>query len=336
MPKQRFFISKLGGIGDVILVTPVLQKIKDNIPDAEIVISVYGNAREVLEGLPYIDEVIVYEKSTKDLIRVVKRVWGFEYAIFFDLAYRPALMSWLAGIKKRVGITHKRKWLLTNPLEEDSVGFNKYEPYNMANILKLGAGINVTDDDLTHLNIAERSVADKEYIDHLMNQAGLTNGNFITIAPFTAFAPKDWPEENYIRLIQLLKTEYRLPIVLVGVPKNLDRAKPIEEAGGVINFVGKTSFLQMAELIHRSSIIIGSCSGHMHAAAAVGTPAVVLYGPGDPERWAPKHKCKVIYLNYSCSPCDTDGRTQTCGERPCLNNIAPELVVDATKEFLIR
>lgn len=323
---MRFFISRLGGIGDVILTTPILRAIKQKYPDSKIILSVHENAREAVSGLPYIDEVVAYRKTTVDFFKMVKRIWHFDVAIFFDLAYRPSLMAWLAGVRVRTGVGHKREWMLTNAMTEDAAGTELYESYNLANLLKIGTGIDFMQDDLTQLDVAPFSQAIQEKTLATVQQYHLQDKGFFVVAPFTSFAPRDWSGDKYIELIDKLKETYKMPVVLIGAPNDADRAKKIADETKVVNLVGQTSFLEMTAIVEKAILLVGACSGHMHAAAAVKTPTVIIYGPGSPVRYAPRACCRIAYLHYPCSPCSLDWANNPC-ERACLQNISSDMVM---------
>lgn len=330
---MRFFISRLGGIGDVILTTPLLRAIKQKYPDSQIVLSVHENGREAVEGLPYIDEVVAYRKTTADFIRMVKRIWHFDAAVFFDWAYRPSLMAWLAGVRVRTGVGHKRTWMLTKPMTEAEAGILRYEPYNLANLLQIGTGIDFMQDDLTQLDIAPFSQAIQEKTRATLQQHALQDKQFFAVAPFTSFAPRDWSGEKYVELIDKLKETHHLPVVLIGAPNDCERARKIADATSVVNLVGQTSFLEMAAIIEKAVLLVGACSGHMHAATAVKTPTVIIYGPGSPTRWAPRARCRIAYLKYPCSPCSLDWENNPCA-RECLEQITSDMVIGEIEKAL--
>jgi len=96
---------------------------------------------------------------------------------------------------------------------------------------------------------------------------------------------------------------------------------------------GKTSVKQVAALIERCDLLVCNDSGLMHAAVAVGTPVVAIYGPTDIHRTAPlgaRHT--VIRHEMPCSPCfrlEGDDAVQTCPHHDCLMTITPAEVLTA-------
>lgn len=321
IPQKRIFVSKRGGLGDVILATPILRGLKEKYPHSHIALMTFYNAKDLMTGLPFIDEVIPYDKKKDNSLALIKKIWRYDMALFLDLQYRPALLAWLARIPVRVGLKHKREWLLTHAVGEDSCFDEIYEPLNFANILERGLGLKL-ENDLTKLEVATVSEAARQSAEKLLTAVGLSNQPFIAVAPFTAYEPKDWPFENYVELIDQLEQQYSYPVVLLGGAADAARVMPCK----AINLVGKTSLMEMVYLIQQAKLLIGSCSGHMHVASAVKTPMVTLYGPGSSNRWAPKQGATVVSMNLPCSPCDSQA---VCGDNRCMQDLPVSQVYEA-------
>ncbi|MDU2063346.1 MAG: glycosyltransferase family 9 protein [Sporomusaceae bacterium] len=326
MEPKKIFVSKRGGLGDALLATPILRGIKEKYPNSKLTVMIFPNAYDFISGLPFVDEVIAYDKKKNSSLSVIKKIWKFDIAIFLDWQYRPALLAWLARVPIRTGIAHKRRKLLTHPValapDFDSI----YEPINFSNILEEGIGLHL-DTDLTKLEIAPIPETAQQSVSHLLAQAGIGNQPYIAMAPFTAYAPKDWPFASYVELVAKLQAATSYPILMIGGPQDQSRVLPSK----AINLVGKTSLLEMAELIRRAKVLVGSCSGHMHVAAAVDTPVVVLYGPGSSARWAPKKRAAIVSLNLPCSPCDSHG---VCEVNRCMLELSVDTVYSAVMDTL--
>jgi 3-deoxy-D-manno-octulosonic-acid transferase/heptosyltransferase-1 len=98
-----------------------------------------------------------------------------------------------------------------------------------------------------------------------------------------------------------------------------------------INLGGETTLLDLAALYQSASLLVTTDSGPMHIAAAVGTPAIALFGPTDPLRTGPYGKNHtVIRKELSCSPCFL----KKCTSMICMNDITVEEVFQAIKKKL--
>ena len=330
MNLKNIFVSKRGGIGDVILSTPILRALKNKFPDSTISLLTFANAVESVGELPYIDNILIYDKRLSTSLKIVKHIWHYDLALMLDYSYRPAFLAYVAQIPIRVGVKHKRASLLSHGVEEDPLLDEYYEPYNFSNVLKRGIGLDLITDDLEKIDISPGSNADKRHVERLLQSHGLDNEHFVAVAPFTAFAPKDWPLDNYRILIHKIQSQFQLPVVLLGTQQHAERVRDLP----AINLFGQTTFIQMSEVIRRAKLLVGSCSGHTHVAAAVSTPAVVLYGPGSAKRWFPQKSAIGVTINLPCSPCQTQDRV--CDEHLCMRQMSVDLVFNAVEHALTK
>ena len=93
----------------------------------------------------------------------------------------------------------------------------------------------------------------------------------------------------------------------------------MRKAGGTnaLNMINKLSLEKTAALIQRSRLFVGCDSGPLHMAAAVGTPTVGIFGPGNREKWRPRGEGhEIVYNDVPCAPCTRFGYTMpVCGGR---------------------
>jgi ADP-heptose:LPS heptosyltransferase len=84
---------------------------------------------------------------------------------------------------------------------------------------------------------------------------------------------------------------WRLPsTVLLGPAEQDQRAFWNEASGPALSLAEGLSILEVARRLRRATLYVGNDSGITHLAAAVGVPAVALFGPTDPAQWAPRGK----------------------------------------------
>ena len=100
-----------------------------------------------------------------------------------------------------------------------------------------------------------------------------------------------------------------------------------------IIMAGRTTIKQFAAIAKRSALFVGSDSGAMHIASAVGTPVVALFGPSNPAEWGPRSRqAEVIYKGLDCRACFHP----TCerGEMNCMKQITVEQTFAAAMRML--
>jgi len=330
MKLERIFVCKQGGIGDVVLLTPLLASLKKKYPHIKISLMTFPNAVDAVKGLPFIDEIFSYDKKNDNIWKYIYKIWKYDAALLFDLQYRPAILAFLAGIPIRIGIQHKRGLWLTHSVPWELSMDHRYEPYVFADMLGKKLGIELPQTELDTLYFAKPTQADEQVVATLFAEHGLTgNQPYVTCSPITAFHLKDWPPDYWRQLFQKVYDQYKLPVVIFGSAEN----GHLWNFPGAINVCGKTTLLQAASIIQHATLLINSCSLPIHIAAAFGTPCVALYGYSDYKRWAPKKNCVVVSANLPCSPCDGYVGSR-CQDAQCMQQITVDDVFVACSKFL--
>ena len=319
---KKIFVTKQGGIGDVILATPILKALKELYPESYITFLVFDNAKDIVAGLPFIDDVFCYNKKRDGFFCLWRKMLGYDAAIFLDLTYRPAVAAKLAGVPIRVGIEHKRKiWLTKGVKWQPQMDFT-YESYVMGKIAEEALEIEIPRENLNKLYVNEGNEQDCAEVAKLLQANGIKPGEkYIASSPITTSNLKNWPLERWSDLYRRIYDNFGMRTVIFGVePMNFSWDNEV-----VVNLWGKLNLRQVVEIIKNSSLVVNSCAMSIHIAAATDTPSVVIYGPTAPERWAPRNKCETVVTPLSCSPCD-GYHGSTCTEPKCMKMITVEEV----------
>jgi ADP-heptose:LPS heptosyltransferase len=161
---------------------------------------------------------------------------------------------------------------------------------------------------------------------------GLPRGTLVLHAG-AASAAKAWPVRHFLALVRLLEARGHPVRALLG-PED-GAARDLLAASGVALLEGRP-LPQVAALLARASLVVGSDSGIAHLAAAVGTKVLVLFGPTDPARTAPLGpRVRVLTRHLPCSPCWAPRTRLACPTaRECLEELAPEAVLEAVEGAL--
>jgi ADP-heptose:LPS heptosyltransferase len=138
---------------------------------------------------------------------------------------------------------------------------------------------------------------------------------------------KNWHIDRFVRIADMLRRQGE---TIVWIKGPAESSMPKAE-GGADRIVQNPPLSVLAALLERAEFFLGNDSGVAHLAAAAGCPSLVLFGPSDPQVWAPRgDRVKILYNKVPCSPChltcreSPDGRgSQDCG-RTCLDGISVE------------
>lgn len=313
MKPKRILIVRTDRIGDVALSTPVIKALRDAYPESYIAFMVRPYAREVVEGNPYLDEVVIYDKYgihsgfiSSLLFGLGMRKKRFDTAIILHPTNRTHMITFIAGIPNRIGLDKKLPILLTKALDDEKFLGQKHELEYTLDILK-NIGIEVRDKSL-YVPVKESNRAS---VDSKLSQKGVKCSDLlVAIHPGASCPSKRWPLKYFASLIDRLKKSYDVRIVLISGPEETTQVAELREIleSDIIDLSSQTSVGELAALLKRSKLFISNDSGPVHIATAVGTPNVVIFGrkqPGlSPKRWGPTGEGDIVlHKDVGCKAC---------------------------------
>jgi lipopolysaccharide heptosyltransferase II len=338
---RRILVVRTDRIGDVVLSTPVIKNLRRYFPYSYIAMMVSPYTKELIEGNPYLDEVIVYDKENKHKswfssmrfsINLKKK--KFDLAIILHPTNRVHLVTFFAGIPKRLGYNRKLGFLLTDRIPHTKQLGQKHESeYNLDLLRYLGLK------DLENQIFVPIKEEAKKYVDQLLKKQGIREDDFlIAVHPSATCPSKRWPLERFAELCDKLKEKYNLKILVVAGPKDIDLAKELIEMmkEKAINLAGRLSLGELAYLLKRCRLFISNDSGPVHISSAVGTPVISIFGRNQkglsPIRWGPLGRYdRVIHKEVGCQVC----LAHNCQKGfLCLKAISVEEVLEAIEEIL--
>lgn len=327
---KHIIMSRFGGLGDMVMLTPLLRGIKSIYPEIKLTVVGNENAKEFMDACPFVDEYLTYDKSFKSTLRLIKKLWRSDFVYLMDTLYRISVVYALARIKVRVGLPHKRKTYLTRSLSIEPWMNYAYEPVVYAHFLKLAAGIDITQlTDWDKLFYPEASDYEKKHVDSLLSP--LENNHFIVCSLETGGRAKDWPLSHWLGLFDELQ-QFNKTVVIIG--SHSDRYKNVDLPNNVIDLRGKTNLLETGYVIDKADLLINGCSFPIHVANAMDTPIIGLYGSQPDYRGKPQRIYASICSPEPCAPCDVLFNSPGWCEKPhCMEKITPEMVMDKVKKF---
>src|SRR6188472_1171964 len=101
---RRILVRGVNWLGDAVMSTPALQRLREAKPNAHITLLTHQKLADLWHGHPDLDEILSFE-SGESVWRVGQRLRGgsFELALAFPNSHRSAIELWLAGIPERIG-----------------------------------------------------------------------------------------------------------------------------------------------------------------------------------------------------------------------------------------
>lgn len=264
---MKFLIIRFSSIGDIVLTTPVIRCLKQQVPGAEVHFLTKRSFHHILAGNPYIDKIHVLDKSW-DLMIHQLRDEGFGYII--DLHHNLRTLRVKKALKGIPSVSFNklnfRKWLLTalkiNTLPKKHIVERNLDTLKSFGVNNDGKGLDYFIPD------AEKIKADDLPVSHQMGYIGVVIG--------AALNTKKMP----LHKLQELCNQLVYPVVLLGGPEDMAQGNEIAAVDPVriYNACGKFSLNESADLVRHSKYIITHDTGLMHIAAAFQKRIISIWG----------------------------------------------------------
>ena len=338
---KRILIVRMDKIGDLVLSTPVIKAVRDAYPDSHIAVLVRPYTREIIEGSPYIDEVITYDKTKgwKAIFNDIKFVLSlrkkkFDLTLVLHPKNRTHIFLFFAGIPERVGYNKKCGILLTKKIPHIKQYGLKHEIDYTLDLLRY---IGIVPADKT-LHISTNKVSEDK-IGGIFAKSGISKDDtVVTIHPGSSCPSKRWRVDRFAKVADFLATNHKVKIVIIAGPldRNFgDKTAELMKAPK-LNLSGRTTVSDLVSVLKRSDLFISNDSGPVHIACAVGVPTISIFGRNDrglsPTRWKPVGKHDIaLHKDLGCEIC----LSHRCNKGfACLEAITVEDVLAAAKTIL--
>ncbi|MDE2207730.1 MAG: glycosyltransferase family 9 protein, partial [Armatimonadetes bacterium] len=318
--KRIAVVAKFGYMGDTIVATPFLHRLRLAAPDAHIDLITSKSGAVAVKNCPWIDRALAVEKGrssrmgeNRALLRALRSP-TCDVVFLLNRSFRSAAMAVLAGARLRVGFDNEhRKILLSLPVP---YLFDRNELDCHLDLLRsLGVdcepelpSIWVTDGERE----AARSVLRRPGTEALMPDAFVLGMQPGSNDP----AVRAWGVPRYAEAADTIAADLGARVVLLGGAAERQTADQVERAmkTGCINMVGELSLRESLALIGVCTGWIGNDTGLLHAAVAHRVPSVGIFGPTKVVRWGyntVKHRSVAVF----------NGGAAASDIRECLNAI---------------
>jgi len=345
---KRILIVEVNWLGDCLFSTAFIRAVRNNFPRAYIACMAVPRVKEILDGNPHINEIIVYDvggehcsplQTLRGNINFVKQLkkYKFDTAFLLHRSFTRALMVYMAGITNRVGYrTFKCALLLTKPIEPEDISSEHRADFYLG--VARGAGLNVDAKGCDFFT----SQADSEWAQNFLKENSVSPGEkIIVFNPGGNWQPKRWPKDYFIELGKLFLSDLsgNVKIMISGAAKDFQLAQEIGKGIGpdVIIMCGKANIKQSAALFKKADLVISNDSGPLHIAVSVGAKAIALFGPTSSLITGPyqadSEKIIVLEKNVGCNiPCYEN----SCADYRCMAAIKPEEVYEAALSLMTK
>lgn len=304
---RKVLLVRLRSIGDTVLATPSLFALKRFLPNVTVDILVEDWVAPLLNNHPHVDNVIALERAgfiTR--ARTARDLRAANYDVVYNLhgGTTATFLTRATGARHRVGFkSYQYTQLHNHQAPTPSLVWGQQKTHSVEQQLALlgWTGVPVTDRPRTQLGISSEA---RETVNKLLTEAGLSDRKIALIHPAAAFATKQWAVENFARVAEFLTERGFAPVAIAA--QNEGALLETLRAGASVNIATfDLSLPEVTALAAQSQLFVGNDSGIAHIAAAVGTPAVVIFGSSNIAHWRPWNSApaEVVYEEMPCQPC---------------------------------
>jgi ADP-heptose:LPS heptosyltransferase len=347
-------------MGAVILAYPLMKKLKETYPNAQLFFLVFKKNKVVLDlwkGLVPVENMVTlrddsYAHFFVDTFKAILRLQKEKIDVAIDLEFFSrftACLGFLSGAQKRIGfhgyhleglyrgnlLTHRIQY---NPLLHISRSYLSFAQA-IAQEQQLEPTLDILKEEVELPRIEGNS---PKRIIAKLNALGLKKWRrLILINPGEGvLALREWPLEYFVTLGRQFLRNKEDALVIVGTKGNLRRDEHLYSSLNqirLLNLTGQTTLAELFELFAVADALVTSDCGLAHLASMSKIDQFVIFGPEHPSVFKPLGKnAHIIFAALPCSPCLSafNHRRSTCQHNQCLKVISPESVYDLVDKTL--
>ena len=266
-------------MGDVIHALPAVATLKHSFPGSRLSWVIEPKWACLLDGNPFVDEVIELDRHTLGGIR---RAWRLLRSRRFGLAvdFQGLCKSALAASAARADRIY---------------GFHQSQAREPVAALFYSNRVRTHSAHVVDRNLDLAAAAGASAVLYAFPapegapEGELPEGDFVLANPLAGWPGKQWPLEYYSALAKSLRSKLGLPLVVNGPPRAAALLSSVE--GARVHLSGLPGLIHATR---RACAVVGIDSGPTHLAAALEKPGVAVYGPTDPARNGPYGKTFVV------------------------------------------
>jgi len=344
---DRILCVRLSGLGDVVHALNALARLRRERPGAHLAWAVEERFADLLRGHPFLDELVVVPRkawsaslrrplSWQRLGGEFRALWrrlregAFDASIDFQSSLKSTWIVRAARAQTRIGFGGRvnrelNRLVQTTLVDVPTSGIHRIER-DLALLAPLGISTHYATPELPRFAAEAHAI-----------RAGIADGPgpLVVVHPGTsAFAAfKRWMPGRYARVADHLVAERGARVLVSHGPGEEDLAEGIlsqmKEAASLAPQAG--GLRGLVELLRCAHLFIGSDTGPMHLASALGVPVVALFGPKDPEQTGPYCSRSIVVEGQAdCRPC----ARRRCSHVRCMTTITAEQVAEAALAVL--
>jgi lipopolysaccharide heptosyltransferase I len=338
---MNVLVVRLGALGDIVHTIPAAAALRNALPGVRIDWVVEAKHRALVDLVEVVDRVVPLEGRTlrawTDVLKRLRQV-PYDLALDFQGLMKSAVLARASGASRVAGfsIWHLREKgarpfysetdVALGDAPDDGERTGEHVIQKNLRLLRV-AGIETTD---IQFPIARSSSAAAEETLRVHGDRG-----YALINPGAAWPNKRWPAERFGEVAAFLQEVRSLPSVVLWGPGEGGLARAVVDASsGAARVAPPTSIADILEVARSAALVVSGDTGPLHLAAAVGTPAVAIFGPTDARRNGPWSPDDMVVSRYDACRCHYERRCHEPGW--CLLSVGVAEVTAAIQQRLVQ
>jgi heptosyltransferase-2 len=311
---MKVLIIQTAFIGDVVLATPVVEKLKEKYPDSTIDFLLRKGNESLIVGNPHIRKVWVFDKKNgkyKNLFRMSKelRTEAYDYVVNLQRFFTTGLMTVLSGGKVKIGFDkNPLSFLFTHAVKH-------HISHDNTNVHEVNRNLS-----LIEQIVDDASFKKPRLYPSATDYAVVPSGEeYICIAPSSVWFTKQFAEHKWIELVNNIPNIYK--VYLIGAKGDMPLCERIQKATShqsVEILAGQLTFLQSCALIDKARMTFVNDSAPLHFASAMNAPVVAFFCSTVPAfGFGPLSDFSIVAEveeKLDCRPCGLHGK-KTCPQQ---------------------
>jgi ADP-heptose:LPS heptosyltransferase len=322
-------------MGDVALVTPVLQEMKKHFPEGEVILLTRSAFKPFFSQS---DQLFIFSpdfkkrhKGIPGLIRLyfdLIKDGKLDYVIDIHDVLRSKILRFLFRLggtpvsvidkgrrEKRDLITGKSKVQLKHTVERYCDAFRI-------------AGFELSPSEKQNI------FPDPGSLKKIDGKFKISSSLKIGVAPYAKHKLKMWPEEYMVKLMTMISEKHNTTFFLFGGTEDAQQLNNVnKKIPDSVNLAGKISLSEELAIMSRLDFMIAMDSSNMHMASLVGTRVISVWGGTDPLNgfgaWKQpdEYSLRIPVTELTCRPCTIFGKGECKrGDFACMNWLTPETI----------
>ena len=319
---MKILIVRFSSIGDIVLTSPLIRCIKNQLANSEVHFLTKYAFKEILTANPFVSKIYSIEKNISEVISQLKEE---KYDLIIDLHNNIRSHQVSSALKVKILRYNKesfKRFLLTRfkiNLLHDHVVDRYFTAVKKMNVINDGKGLDYFIPEKDEISVQNLPFT------HLAGYCVLVVG----AKHFTKQIPN-------IKIEELVE-KISIPVILIGGHEDIDHGTEIESIDKfkIYNGCGKYTINQSASLIKKAKFVITPDTGMMHIASAFNKRIISIWGSTEKRLGFTPYMTNQINsviienANLSCRPCHKHGLNKCPkGHFKCMMDLDMQKVID--------